>query len=94
MIRITVQDSQSGTIVRIDGRMDREDLQEVKQVRASLTGSVSLNLEGLITCPPEGLRELRLWLDDGAHLQDANLYMRLLLEPTAGVSETNSGNDL
>lgn len=69
-----------GTIVRIDGRMASEDLMEVGQVRDSLTGTVYLNLGGLLTCPPEGFRELRSWLDAGACLQEATPYVRMMLE--------------
>lgn len=92
MIRILVYPDKNGTIVCIDGRMAGEDLAEVRHVRASLTGDVYLNLGGMLTCTPEGFRELRSWQDAGARLQEATQYVRMMLESAAPVRYTNRTN--
>ena len=93
MIRISVYPDKNGTIVSIDGRMADEDLAEVRQVRASLTGDVYLNLGGLLTCSPEGFRELRSWLDVGAHLHEATLYVRMMLESAPEMTGNTGARD-
>ncbi|MRS02090.1 hypothetical protein EG832_02485 [bacterium] len=79
MIRITTQKEHDVTVVIIDGQMTEEDLPEIIQVRASLNGAVALNLSELTSVPSKGIRLLRDWIDAGARLQDASLFLRMIL---------------
>jgi hypothetical protein len=80
MIRITTQKKQGYAVVTIDGQATAEDTTEIRQTRSSLTDKVVLNLAGLSSCSDEGIEILRDWLDKGARLQDANLYIRMILK--------------
>jgi hypothetical protein len=80
MIRITTQKEQDYTLVTIDGQALAEDVTEIQQVRSSLTGDVVLNLSGLSSCSDEGIQILHDWLETGARLQKATLYLRMVLE--------------
>ena len=87
MIRITTQQEQGYTVVIIDGLVEVEDLAEILRVRTSLTGEVVLNLRGVAACVDEGVHILRAWLDAGAGLQDATLYLRMILDQTQHAKE-------
>jgi hypothetical protein len=79
MIRITTQKEQGYTVVIIDGQATAEDVPEIRQTRSSLTGKVVLKLSGLSSCSDEGIRILHDWINAGARLQEANLYLRMVL---------------
>jgi len=79
MIRITTQKEQGVTVVIIDGEATAEDVSEIRQTRSSLTGKVVLKLSGLSSCSDEGIRMLSDWINAGARLQEANLYLRMVL---------------
>jgi hypothetical protein len=80
MIRITTQKEGNRTIVTIDGQVAEADLGEIRRVRKSMKGKVSLNLHGLTTCAAGGIRVLRDWLDAGARLQEATPFLWMILE--------------
>jgi hypothetical protein len=82
MIRITSQHQQNETIVNIDGDMIDTDVPEVRQAQTALTGPVALNLSDLTACSREGVSVLQEWLDSGARLLDATLYLRMVLNST------------
>ena len=79
MIRITTQKEQGVTVIIIDGQATAEDVPEIRQTRSSLTGKVVLKLSGLSSCSDEGIRILHDWINAGARLQEANLYLRMVL---------------
>jgi len=79
MIRITTQKERRHTVVIIDGQATAEDVAEIRQTRSSLTGKVVLKLSGLSSCSDEGIRILHDWINAGARLQEANLYLRMVL---------------
>jgi hypothetical protein len=83
MIRITTQKEKNGTIVTIDGQVAESDLREIRRVRKSVTGAVFLNLRGLEDCAAGGVRVLQEWLDAGAHLQEANPFLQMILKDAA-----------
>lgn len=80
MVRITTQEEPSRTVVMIDGRLTAPDLDEVRRVRDSLSGSVVLELDGLDGCSNEGVQLLRAWLQAGASLDRATPFLRMVLE--------------
>jgi predicted thioredoxin/glutaredoxin len=82
MIRITTRQEQDCTVVIIDGQVVAADVSEIQRVRTSLTGAVTLKLGGVTDCVAEGVRLLRDWLAAGAKLQDATLFLRMILEDT------------
>jgi len=83
VIRITTQKNETGTVVTIDGRVAESDLGEIRRVRKTVKGEVFLNLRGLEACAAGGVRALRLWLDAGAQLQDANPFLQMILKDPA-----------
>ena len=80
MIRITTRQEQECTVVIIDGQVAEADVAEIRRVRSSLVGAVVLSLGGVTGCVSEGVRFLREWLDAGARLRDATLFLRMILE--------------
>jgi hypothetical protein len=84
VIRITIQQKASPTVVIIDGRMASADLAEVQRVRQSLPGLVALDLGGLDACADEGIELLRAWLNSGAQLMHAAPFLRMVLEGAQG----------
>ena len=82
MIRITTQNEHGCTVVIIDGQVKPEDLPEINRVRMAQSGEVALNLGGVASCAAEGVLLLRDWLDAGARLRDATLFLRMILEDT------------
>jgi hypothetical protein len=81
MVRITLRKEASRTVVAIDGRLASADLDELQHVRQTVTGSVVLDLGGLIGCAEDGVRLLRDWLRSGARLIKAAPFLKMLLEP-------------
>jgi hypothetical protein len=93
MIRITTQNEHGCTVVIIDGQVKPEDLPEINRVRMAQSGEVALNLGGVASCAAEGVLLLRDWLDAGAQLRDATLFLRMILEdnrPIAAVCSTDN----
>ncbi len=80
VIRISTLKKASCTVVVIDGRLTSADMEEVVRVRKSLTGSVLLELGGLDSCAEDGVRFLREWLHNGATLDHAAPFLRMVLE--------------
>ena len=81
MVRITIRKEASRAVVVIDGRLASADLEELQRVRQTLTGSVVLDLGGMLGCADDGIRVLRDWLGSGALVVNAAPFLRMLLEP-------------
>ena len=82
MICITTQQEQGGIVIIIDGQIQAADLPEIKRVRMAQAGAVALQLGGVTSCTADGVQLLREWLDAGAQLRDATLFLRMILEDT------------
>lgn len=81
MIRITTQSGDGGrVVVTIDGCLLDADVEQVRAFRKKVGNDVCLNLGGLDMCMPEGIGELKAWLDAGARLNEATPYQRMLLQ--------------
>jgi hypothetical protein len=80
MIRITTQVEKNVVVVTIDGQLVDSDLRELQRVRKSVKGKTLLNLRGLEMSAPGGVRVLQEWLDAGAHLQQANPFLQMILK--------------
>ena len=79
MFRITTQHRGRETVVLLDGRLEDNELDEVRRVLAASAEPVELNLGGLEACSGAGVRELRGWLDKGVRLGSATPFIRMLL---------------
>ncbi|UCC32513.1 MAG: hypothetical protein JSU86_09560 [Phycisphaerales bacterium] len=79
MIRITAKPLATGTLVKIDGDLDREDVSEVNAVCGSAAGPVVLDLADLRTLDSDGEECLRRLIDDGATVDAAAPYIRVRL---------------
>lgn len=86
MIRISTREADSHTVVVIDGSLSPADLEEVHRVRESLPGGVILDLGGLNACAGDGIKLLRNWLSNGATLDHAAPFLRMVLEGEDGAS--------
>jgi hypothetical protein len=84
MIRISVTKQQEDTVVAIGGDIVASDLEELRQVRSSMSGLVILCLENVISADAESLAELRDWIEDGALTRGASPYIQMMLEGTSG----------
>ena len=82
MIRITTQQEKSHTVITIDGQLTAADLGEIRRARRSARGKVVLKLGGLNVCADDGIRLLQDWVHAGAQLDNANPFLRMVLEGT------------
>jgi hypothetical protein len=55
-------------------------MDELRRFRDSVSGAAILNLRGLDWCSADGIQVLKAWLNDGARLEDATPYLRMILE--------------
>jgi hypothetical protein len=85
VVRITTQQGKLHTVITIDGQLTAADLGELQRVRNSVRGQVVLKLGGLQVCADEGIRLLQDWLHAGAQLDNANPFLRMLLETQESV---------
>ena len=79
MFRITTQHRGRETVVLLDGRLEDNELDEVRRVLAASAEPVELNLGGLEACSGAGVRELRGSLDKGVRLGSATPFLKMLL---------------
>jgi hypothetical protein len=80
VIHIKLSQQEHATSVAIGGRLIGADLDELKQVRHSVSGAVILDLKDLLSADAENLVELRDWIQHGARIQGASSYLEILLE--------------
>ena len=88
VIRITVQPQATVPVVVIDGWLAEGDLDELARTRDRLGEGVALRLGGLESCDAAGLRFLQDWLQAGAVLETASLFLRAVLTGTAAERST------
>jgi ABC-type transporter Mla MlaB component len=93
MVRITVSKRQKESVVAISGQLAASELDELKRVRRSVSGTVILDLEGLESADAESLAELRDWIQDGAQTQGASPYIQMLLEQTSGTGKSEGKHE-
>lgn len=79
MIRIKAESLAGGTLVKIDGDLESEDVREVDAVCGSAAGTVVLNLADLKTLDSDGEAYLRRLIDGGATVDAAPPYIRVRL---------------
>jgi ABC-type transporter Mla MlaB component len=79
-IRIQTTTEASRTVIRIDGRLRLEDLDELDRVFRSVQGATALDLSDLQTADRAGVKTLREYVSLGAELQGVSPYIDLLLK--------------
>jgi hypothetical protein len=77
--RITVDQADRGSIVRLAGRLEHSGVAELERVVASLPGPVRLELSDLRSADAAALEALRALRGRGMTLMHASSYLRLLL---------------
>jgi anti-anti-sigma regulatory factor len=81
-IRVSTQDGKTLTVVRIEGRLTSDDVPDVRGACESAKPPLRLDLSGLRSADPDGIRLLRSLSEAGAELHGANSYIRQLLIQT------------
>ena len=78
-IRVSTEAGQTGTTIRIEGRLTGDDLPGVRAACESAKPPLRLDLSGLLAADMDGIRALRSLSETGAELQGASPYIRELL---------------
>lgn len=79
-IRITTITEPSQTILKIDGRLEREDVDEFLRMVGRVEGPTALDLAELQSVDREAVVVLREILDLGVAVNAASPFIKLLLE--------------
>ena len=78
-IRVSTEAGQTGTTIRIEGRLTAAELPDVRAACDSANPPLRMDLSGLRSADIEGIRALRSLSETGAELQGASPYIRQLL---------------
>ncbi len=78
-IRVSTEAGQTGTTIRIEGRLTAAELPDVRAACDSANPPLRLDLSGLRSADSDGIRALRSLSETGAELQGASPYIRQLL---------------
>jgi len=79
-VRITKTIDELRTVLRIDGRLRSEDVEELARVFRSVQGATVLDLSELKWADRDGVEILRELVALGAEVRGASPYVALLLE--------------
>ena len=79
-IRITTTVDDRQTVLKIDGRLEAEDIAELTQVCRSVEGATALDLSELRWADRDGMAILRELVLLGAEIRRASPYIALLLK--------------
>ena len=82
-IRITTTATERQTILKIDGRLRADDVEELNRAYRSVTGATCLDLSDLQSADRDGAAILRKLVSLGAEVCAATPYIELLLETKA-----------
>lgn len=79
-LRISRIDSDDGTLLRIDGRLDEEALGELEQACEGARLPLTLNLEGMLSLDDRAVETLQRLQAAGANVVNASPYIALRLK--------------
>ena len=79
-IRITTLAEPGGTIVKVVGRLDRADFEELVRTMQLFGGHAGLDLTELQSIDRAAVIELRELINRGVEVRSASPYVKLLLE--------------
>ena len=85
-LRITVTQEDGGTLVRVDGWLAEEGIQELSCVLSTAAARVRLLVEDLRGADAAGVAGLRRLADRGVPIEGLSPYIRLLLARQAPVA--------
>ncbi len=89
-IRITTIAEPSRTIVKVDGRLQCGDFEELERMIQELEGPAALDLTELQSVDRAVAALLRKLIGLGVELRSASPYVKLLLEPESGSQRRDS----
>lgn len=81
MLRLSSETGSSGSVLRVEGRLQRSDLEEMERA-VQAARPHALDLSGLLSADAESVAFLRSLRDRGCRLLHASLYIAGLLEET------------
>jgi anti-anti-sigma regulatory factor len=79
-IRIDIEFKESGTIVRIAGRLTEPSTEQLRKACEPIEGDFVLDLSNLMFADTEGINAIRAVCDTGAGIKGASPFIRLLLD--------------
>ena len=79
-VRITTETEPKATVIRIEGDLRLEVIEELERVSDEAGGSLVLDLTNLASADAEGLRALGSLMKQGAEIRGASPYIRMRLE--------------
>ncbi len=79
-IRITRTSDDRETVLRVDGRLDRETVADLAKEHRSVEGLLVLELSELQSADPDGVELLLELVSLGAQIRGASPYIELLLK--------------
>ena len=79
-IRITRTTEARKTVLRVDGQLTCEDVEELAREYRSVQGSLALELTDLRSADPAGVAVLQDLVGLGAEIRGASPYIELLLK--------------
>lgn len=79
-VRILTETKPEATVIRIEGDLRAEVIEELDRVSGEAGGPLVLDLTNLASADAEGLRALGSLLKQGAELRGASPYIRMRLE--------------
>lgn len=87
-IRITMTAADHRTILKVDGRLRADDVEELKRAYRSVPGATALDLSELQSADRDGVTVLRELVSLGVEIRSATQYFELLLriQPIDGES--------
>ena len=89
-IRITAIAEPSRTIVKVDGRLQHSDFEELERMVQGLDGPAALDLTDLQSVDRAAAALLRKLIGLGVELRAASPYVKLLLESESKRQRRNS----
>ena len=79
-IRIKTTSDTYGTVLKVDGRLRSEDVDELANSFRSVQGATALDLSELLSADRAGVEILRELISLGAEVRGASQYIELLLK--------------
>jgi hypothetical protein len=79
VLRIDREDREGVTVLRVEGRLSGEEVDELERETRRTPGRVELDLSALMIADERGLALLRSLRDSGASLAGASHFLQLLL---------------
>ena len=79
-IHISATAQVTRTVVKVDGRLHAEDVQELTRVFGAVQGSTELDLSELTSADRTGVAVLRELVSRGTNVRGASPYIELLLK--------------